>query len=516
LLAVPLSLVAESQDTPAEKAKVAAAARDSVIKKAHKGMQDIMDFTGNASVCKTGTAMMCNKARDEQMKALRQMREATKKDLQQSKKDGQRACKFARQAGTSERVAEHERDEKEREAQHMEEQTGKEADKASDRVEHVFAKARAAQRSAKALNLPAVLQTLVAESQDTPAEKAEAATARRDSLIKKAHKGIQDIMDFSGNTSVCQNGTATMCNRARDEQMKTLRQMREATKKDLQQSKQAGQRACKFAMKAGINERVAEHERDENEREAERMEEQIEKEADKASDRVDRVFAEARAAQKSSTNAPSGSYLESLTLIAAPQSLAEESQDAPAEKAKAATEARDSLLKKAHKGIQDIMDFSGNTSMCQNGTATMCNRARDEQMKILRQMREATKKDLQQSKQDAQRACNFARKAGISERVAEHERDENERETERMEEQTEKEADKASDRVDRVFAEAHAARKSSTIALAGIGLPSGSHHSSVVGCIIFSCTLLIAFAVVRRRAPATHPLEQPMLSSTQV
>merc|ERR1712224_1124785 len=57
-------------------------------------------------------------------------------------------------------------------------------------------------------------------------------------------------------------------------------------------------------------------------------------------------------------------------------------------------------------------------------------------------MRTAAKAATQHSKKAGQDACKFARKAGVSESVAEKERDEAEREAERLEEQAEQAADK--------------------------------------------------------------------------
>merc|ERR1712232_763203 len=136
-----------------------------------------------------------------QMKELHQIREATKKDIQDSKKAGQKACKFARKAGVSEHVAEHERDEAQREAERMEAQAETEAGKAAHRVDHVFAQARAARKTAEAQGGSAVvslnlLATPHASAEQTPAEEAATAAATRDSLIGKAHKGIHDIMSF--------------------------------------------------------------------------------------------------------------------------------------------------------------------------------------------------------------------------------------------------------------------------------------------------------------------------------
>merc|ERR1712176_41712 len=145
--------------------------------------------------------------------------------------------------------------------------------------------------SLESLNLLGVPQ---ASAEQTPAEKAGAAAAARDSFISKASKGIHDIMSFTGNASVCETGTLKACNEARDKQMQALHQIREATKQDIQDSKKAGQKACKFARKSGVDEHVADHERDEAEREAERMEAQAEREAGKAAHRVDHVFAQAR------------------------------------------------------------------------------------------------------------------------------------------------------------------------------------------------------------------------------
>merc|ERR1712232_1137735 len=102
------------------------------------------------------------------------------------KKAGQAACKFARKAGISEHVAEHERDEAEKEAEHLEDQAEREADKAADQVDHVFAEARAAvakksaeaksaidtttkkdDASSQSLNLLALPQALAGESKET-------------------------------------------------------------------------------------------------------------------------------------------------------------------------------------------------------------------------------------------------------------------------------------------------------------------------------------------------------------